>query len=353
MSRRVLWWGRFDPDYSRNRVLRQSFTDLGWDIVDYRPRISPLGGLGAGGHAGQVDLVWVPCFRQRDVVAASRWAKRHQVPVVFDPLISAYDKQVFERRRLREGSWRARRLLRQESRQFGRADLLVADTAAHADYFVEEFGLAAEQLQVIPVGAEETLFRPCHRQAPELDAAIEVLFYGTFIDLQGPEVIVEAAQMCKAPNVVWTMLGAGPLLSRCQQRAAELRLDNLRFEPWVSYPDLPQRICRADILLGVFGTSGKSSRVIPNKVYQSLACGRPVITRSSTSYPEAIVQRSAGLHPVEPGSPAALAACVDALAADRPGLLSQGLAAHEIYAQFFSSRAIHATLRSLLARLAL
>jgi len=350
MAPKVLWWGRFDPDYSRNRVLRSAFSQLGWQIIDYRPQFSVLGGIGAGRYAGQVDLVWVPCFRQRDVHAASCWGKRHGVPVVFDPLISAYDKQVFERRRLREGGLRARALREQERRQFASPDLLVADTQAHADYFVEELRVPADRLFVIPVGAEETLFRPCHRAAPEPGTALEVLFYGTFIDLQGPQVIVEAARLCRADNVLWTLLGAGPLLAECQKLAARYDLQNLRFEPWVSYPDLPQRICRADILLGVFGTSGKAGRVIPNKVYQSLACGRPVITRSSTAYPQELSPRRIGLFQVTPGSPSALAAKVDELCAKRSTLPQQGAAAHALYDQFFSSRAIHANLLALLER---
>jgi glycosyltransferase involved in cell wall biosynthesis len=351
MLRKVLWWGRFDPDYSRNRVLRAAFEHLGWEIVDYHPRLSALGGFGAEAFVGAVDLVWVPCFRQRDILAASRWARRHGIPVVFDPLISAYDKQVFERELLSVGSFRAKRLLQRERRQFQSADLLVADTQAHADYFADEFHVPTERLHVIPVGAEEAIFRPCHRLQRVAGEALEVLFYGTFIDLQGPQVIVEAAQRCRDENIVWTMLGAGPLLARCQELAAQFRLDNLRFEPWVSYPDLPQRICRADILLGVFGASGKAGRVIPNKVYQSLACGRPVITRTSTAYPRSLsTSLKAGLYQVDPDSPVALADAVIQLSASTETLLACGSAARNVYDQFFSSRAIHASLRSLLER---
>ena len=34
MSKRVLFWGRFDPGYSRNRVYAALFRELGWE-VDY------------------------------------------------------------------------------------------------------------------------------------------------------------------------------------------------------------------------------------------------------------------------------------------------------------------------------
>ncbi len=28
-AKTVLWWGRFDPDYSRNRILRQAYAAAG------------------------------------------------------------------------------------------------------------------------------------------------------------------------------------------------------------------------------------------------------------------------------------------------------------------------------------
>ena len=32
MGKKVLFWGRFDPGYSRNRVYISLFRELGWDI---------------------------------------------------------------------------------------------------------------------------------------------------------------------------------------------------------------------------------------------------------------------------------------------------------------------------------
>ena len=349
-SRTVLWWGRFDHDYSRNRVLRQAFRQMGWDVVDFRPRSSITGDIEARfSMVARPDLLWVPTFRQRDVAAAKRWADRMSVPLVFDPLISAYDKQVNERRLMKSESLRARRLLRQERKLFQSADFLVADTHAHAEYFHSDFSVPVENILVVPVGAEEGIFNPLPESSGR--SFVEALFYGTFIDLQGPLVIVEAASLCKDKNIVWTMLGAGPLLDECKSVAGRLKLQNIRFESWVPYDELPERIARADILLGAFGVSSKASRVIPNKVYQSLASGRPVITRESSAYPPALASTDyPGLVQIEAGNPDRLIDAVSRYVNSEDLRRHGGENARHIYEEYFSCDAIASSLKTVLQK---
>jgi glycosyltransferase involved in cell wall biosynthesis len=346
--RTVLWWGRFDPDYSRNRILRKHFTDLGWQIRDFHPRFSGLADLEATlRRLPRPDLIWVPCFRQRDLAAASRWANRHGIRLVFDPLISAYDKQVDERGKLPPGSFRALRLLAWERALFRRADRVIADTPAHAEYFSRVLGVPEKNLAVIYVGAEEAVFRPAPSRPGIPDAPLEVLFYGSFIPLQGPQVVVEAARLYRGPAVKWILLGEGPLRRVCEERAKGL--DNLAFEDWIPYEKLPARIHRADILLGVFGATPKAGRVIPNKVYQSLACGRAVVTRSASAYPaDLLAKEDSGLVWVPAGDAQSLADRVAALAEDRESLSRLGAAAALTSSQYFSAAALRHQLEKVL-----
>jgi glycosyltransferase involved in cell wall biosynthesis len=332
--KQVLWWGRFDPDYSRNRILRQAYGALGWEVVDFHPLLSRTADIEARiRRLSTPDLVHVPCFRQRDIAAARRYAHRHVLTLLIDPLISAYDKQVFEREKYPEHSSQADRLLGDERKLFQSADIVLADTSEHARFFVETLGVAPENVHIVYVGGEDALFTPAPRPHPP-NNPLEVLFYGSFIPLQGPQVIIEAAHHYQGPPVSWVLLGNGPLLADCKRQAAGL--PNVAFENWLPYADLPDRIRRADILLGVFGSTPKAQRVIPNKVFQALACGKPVVTCSAPAYPAPISKSEAGITFVEAGRPDELAAAVGRLAIDPAGLEHHGHASRALYEQNFS-----------------
>jgi len=341
----ALWWGRFDPNYSRNRILRKLLAELGWRVVDFHPRLGALGDREARLYGlRKPDLVWVPCFRQRDLAAAHRWARRQGVPLVFDPLISAYDKQVDERGKLDANSPKAGRLLAWEQQLFARADLVLADTPAHADYFAQTLGVPRERLAVVYVGAETALFTPAPLPGINHDEPLEALFYGSFIPLQGPRVVVEAARLYKGPPIRWVLLGHGPLRPDCE--AAARGLDDVYFEDWLPYDQVPARVRHAHILLGVFGTTPKAGRVIPNKVYQALACGRPVVTRRAPAYPEALLEGAdMGLVWTEAGNARDLADRVETLARDPVQLARLGEAAAAASQRHFSEAAVREQLR--------
>ncbi len=344
-AKTLLWWGRFDSNYSRNRILRFLLTELGYVLKDFKPASSAVGSFQAFfKDFGKVDAVWVPCFRQKDFHAAARFARNHKIPLIFDPLISAWDKAVFERKKYTQQSIQARRLLKKEQNMFSHADLVLADTTLHAEFYVNQLKSNKNTTCVVPVGAEEQLFTP---QPFNNDSQPEILFYGSFINLQGPETIVQAAALL--PDITFTLLGDGTLKQKCISMAQNL--NNVAFEDWIDYEELPARIGKAHLLLGIFGDSPKPGRVIPNKVYQSLACGRAVITRESRAYPESI-HSAEGLYFVPPANPEALAHAVQTVV-NNNSLEKDGENAERIYQNYFSNHLIQKALLDSLQRIGL
>ena len=74
-----------------------------------------------------------------DLPAAKRVARGR--PVIFNPLVSLFDTIVDDRQRFRRGSPGAGVVHIVDRRAFRRADRVVADTEAHAEFFRHEFGL--------------------------------------------------------------------------------------------------------------------------------------------------------------------------------------------------------------------
>jgi glycosyltransferase involved in cell wall biosynthesis len=341
----VLWWGRSDPGYSRNQIIVNLLSELGWRIEFFHPVSSLLGRAQAFFQHPKTppQLIWVPCFRQRDMRSAIVWARRWKCPLVFDPLISAYQKEVFEKGKWSASQRSAIKLRSWEATLFRQADLVIADTRMHARFFAETFDLDPDKIRVVYVGADDAVFRPA--DAAPAGTPVEVLFYGSFLALQGPEYIIDAAMEMENRGIRWVLLGDGDLRARLEARSSGV--PNVRFEPWLPYELLPKRLARAHILLGIFGTTPKAAMVIPNKVFQSMAVGRPLITRRSEAYPQQ-VRDSGAIGWVPPGDARAIARQVTEMAADPQSLLQRGRQTRQLYDQYFSLHHIRRQLQTAL-----
>jgi glycosyltransferase involved in cell wall biosynthesis len=235
-----------------------------------------------------------------DLAAARRAAGGR--PVVFNPLVSLADTLVGDRSRFRRDSLAARALDRVDRYAFRSADLVVADTAEHARFLTGLRGRA--DIAVCFVGAEDRLFTPGWNP----DTPFTALFVGKLIPLQGVDTILAAAR--EVPDIRFRIVGSGQLDAQLTARP-----DNVEHVPWVDYEQLPGEIRRAGCALGIFGTTAKAQRVIPNKAFQALACAAPLITADTPAARELLVHEESALL-VPPGDPGGLAAAVRRLAED-------------------------------------
>jgi glycosyltransferase involved in cell wall biosynthesis len=256
-----------------------------------------------------------------DLDAARRAARGR--PVIFNPLVSLADTFVADRGRFRPGSPTARALAAVDRHALRSADLVVADTRANADHLAALAGLPPERVEVAYVGAEERVFGPGWSPVEPFT----VLFVGKLIPLHGLETVLAAARA--APELRFRLVGSGQLEALVHERPA-----NVDWIPWVDYERLPDELHRAGCALGIFGTSAKARRVIPNKAFQALACGTPLVTADTPGARELLVDGESALL-VPPGDPEVLASALRRLAGDAElaGKLSAGgRAAYEAHA---------------------
>jgi glycosyltransferase involved in cell wall biosynthesis len=250
------------------------------------------------------DVILVGYPGHADLAAARRVAAGR--PVVFNPLVSLADTAVGDRGLVSARSPVASALRALDRRAFRSADLVVADTEAHAAYFREAFDLPADRVAVALVGAEDALFRP--GEAPAGGERFHTLFVGKLIPLHGLDTILAAAAL--VPDVPFVVAGDGQLAPLLAGRPS-----NVEHVPWIAYETLPDAYRRAGCALGIFGTGAKAARVIPNKVFQALATARPVITADTPGARELLTHELDALL-VPPGDPQALAEAVRRLRED-------------------------------------
>ena len=270
------------------------------------------------------DVVVIGYMGQLDVIVLWPFAKLRRVPIVWDAFLSLYNTVVEDRCMLSKSSPLAKLLLWWEHLACRVADRVVLDTEAHGCYFVETFGLPPSKVGRVFVGAETDVFRPdISRQDESTESRVSgsftVLFYGQFIPLHSVETVVRAAKLTEGEEIRWILIGKGQESDKIRALVDELTPTNLNWIEWVPYEQLLGWIHGADVCLGVFGNTEKAQRVIPNKVFQILAAGRPLITGDTPAIRE-LVSPSRKIKLVPVGNPEALATAVRSMVVERRSL---------------------------------
>jgi glycosyltransferase involved in cell wall biosynthesis len=317
---KVLYFGTYERGYPRNAQVISSLRRAGVEVVErHEPVWESEHKFGLGPRAAlalltaqrrllkkprtEFDVMIVGYPGHFDMGRARRAAGGR--PIVFNPMLSLYDSIVHDRGRWSDGSPQARLLKSIDRRSMRAADRVIADTDVHADYFSSLAGIPRDRIDVCFLGAEEPLFSPGWRRQERFGC----LFYGKLIPLHGLDTILAAARL--APEIPFRIAGAGQL-EGLLERDLPANVDWVR---WVAHEQIPHEIRSAGCALGIFGTTDKAARVIPNKAFEALACGAPLVTADTIASRELLVDDESAVL-VPPGNPAALASALRRLAAD-------------------------------------
>jgi glycosyltransferase involved in cell wall biosynthesis len=362
----VLWIGTYERDYPRGRVLIAGLRELGVTVEErHRPVwertrhkagafLAPARLAGAGARfaaawasllaeerrGGAVDLVVAGYPAQPDALPAWAVARARRAPLVMDAMVSLSDTLAGDRGRV--GRVAGAALAGVDRAALRAADLVLADTEAGAAFLRARFGVPAARVCVVPVGAEPQRFPP----SPPPPGPPRALLYGKLAPLHGLETVLAAARAPGVPPL--RLIGDGQLGPWLAEELRRERPPGLEHVPWVPYERLGAEVAAAAICLGIFGTSAKAARVVPNKVHQAMAAGRPVVTADTAGAREVLTDgRDALLVPA--GDAGALAAALRRLGGDPALRLRLGEAARRRYLEVGAPAAVAGRLLDALA----
>jgi len=331
---KILCFGSYDPNFSRSRVLVKGLRKNGVEVIECNIFSSSSRKRQRQYSRNTVSSIitkYLRLMKKRMSLSTKNFdavlVQNHEgvplahfvftEPVIFDTYLSLYEAEVEDRKRIQEGSWKALLLYYSDKYSFNLADICTLDTFQHIDYICKRFELKRAKFRRIFVGTDDDVFYP--RPRTENAGVFRVMFWGSFIPLQGIQYIVHAANLLrKERDIAFEIFGSGQTYFEIRRLAEELKLKNVSFHPdWIPYEELPNQIAKSDVCLGIFGSTSKAKRVVPNKVYETLAMKKPLITGDSAAAKECFLKNEENCLLCEMGNPKAIADAVLQLKEDK------------------------------------
>lgn len=316
---RVCFFGIYDSDYPRNRVLIKGLKENGVEVVEARvdpktskgfERIAALARVALAARAEPLDFV-VVAFPGHAAMLLAKLLFREKI--VFDAFVSLYDSNVLDRKTHKPLSlkaaadwlldWLAPRL----------AHRVLMDTQAHVDFYSRAYHVPREKFVCVYVGTDPEIFYPQEAPLPEV---FTLHFHGSHIPLQGIGYILEAAKLLENEPIRFRILGSGQESERIRALAEKLDSKNIEFVQKVPLEQLPEYIAASHACLGIFGDTPKTARVIPNKVFEYAAMGRAIITADTPAIRE-VFEDGKNILLCEAANPESLAGAIRRLASDQ------------------------------------
>ena len=241
-------------------------------------------------------------------------AKVHRVPLVLE-IRDLWPRSMVELGYLSERSALHRVLVTLERFLYRSADRIVAVADGWNRHFAS-FGVPSDKVVLVTNGAEPADFTPTLTRAKARAQLGVEGFVAVYAGAHGPanglDQVLDVAQ--QLTDVTFVLVGDGLEKPRLIARARDERIDNVRFVDSVPKQELGDLFAACDVGLHTLAQAELFREAMsPNKMYDYMAAGLPVITNVGGELEQRLVEAGCAV----PGSPGpavpGLAALVDAL----------------------------------------
>jgi PEP-CTERM/exosortase A-associated glycosyltransferase len=268
-------------------------------------------------------------------LAALRAARRLGLPLVYE-IRAFWEDAAVGNGTGREGSAKYRLTRALENHVVARADAVVTICAGLRDDLVAR-GVAPERITLSPNGVDLALFGDPPAPDPALAASLRLSggpvigFIGSFYDYEGLDGLIDAMPLLLArePGARLILVGSGPVDAALRARAAASpAAAAIHFTGRVPHAEVERWYALMDIMAYPRKASRLTELVTPLKPLEAMAQGKLVAASAVGGHRELIADGITGTL-FAPDDPAACAAALAALAADRSGWAAMRAAGRE------------------------
>jgi glycosyltransferase involved in cell wall biosynthesis len=211
----------------------------------------------------------------------------------------------------------------------------------------------ARRVELVPNGADPDMFDPAgdgeaFRSAQQLEAKFVVMYAGAHGMSNDLGVVLGAAyQLADRPQVQIVLVGDGKEKPALVRLAAKMGLTNVSFLPPVPKSGMAGTLAGADACIAILKPLEAYKTTFPNKVFDYMAAGRPVVLAIDGVIREVVEAAGCGIF-AEPGDSSALAEAIRRLAGDRITAMQMGMKGRAYLEEHFSRAALGEKLARLL-----
>jgi len=234
----------------------------------------------------------------------------------------------------------------------------IAVTSPGMKDLISERGVPEHKIALVPHWADESHFYPkptsvelVGERAPR--PAFTVMYAGSLGDVQGLDIVVEAANLLRArTDIAFVFVGGGIAEPALRARVSELGLSNVRFLGQQPLERMSEILTLGDVQLITLRDLPVFRATMPSKVQSILASGRPIIGAVAGDAAAAL-EASGAATLISPGSSIDLAAAVEKFERmERAERERMGVAGRKYYDREFGRPVGGARLENLLQRAA-
>ena len=231
---------------------------------------------------------------------------------------------------LRRNGRLTRALFRLERWACGAATRINVLTPAFGDDLVRRGLAPPERIVFVPNGADTRLFRPGPRDNDVRRALgwgdrTVVLYSGAHGRANALGQLLDAAELLgDRPDILVATVGDGPERETLEREARRRKLANMAFYGPQPKDRMPQFVNACDIGAAVLAANPTFRTVYPNKVFDYMACERPVLLAVDGAARDLVCQQARAGVFADPENPVALADRIRGLADDPDGRADMG-----------------------------